>query len=66
MDYFVFSLQLIHDKPQPTIALDNRYRLMRNEPMLNAKGEQTDEIGDDAPAADTLEEAQKLYGRRHL
>ncbi|KAK2574903.1 hypothetical protein KPH14_002594 [Odynerus spinipes] len=35
------------DKLNPAIHLDNRYRLMRHEPMLDAEGNQTDVIGDD-------------------
>nr|XP_012222967.1 PREDICTED: uncharacterized protein LOC105672534 [Linepithema humile] len=34
-------------KVDPAIHLDNRYRLMRNEPMLDADGKETDRIGDD-------------------
>lgn len=32
---------------KPAIHLDNRYRLMRHEPMLDADGKKTDEIGED-------------------
>ncbi|XP_011645485.1 LOW QUALITY PROTEIN: uncharacterized protein LOC105432385 [Pogonomyrmex barbatus] len=42
------SLKLITiTKPKPAIHLDNRYRLMRHEPMLDADGNVTDKIGDD-------------------
>ncbi|XP_043682273.1 uncharacterized protein LOC122635755 [Vespula pensylvanica] len=34
-------------KLKPAIHLDNRYRLMRHEPMLDADGKETDEIGED-------------------
>lgn len=30
---------------KPAIHLDNRYRLMRHEPMLDADGNKTDKIG---------------------
>ncbi|TGZ52533.1 Uncharacterized protein DBV15_07946 [Temnothorax longispinosus] len=32
---------------KPAIHLDNRYRLMRHEPMLDADGNETDQIGED-------------------
>lgn len=32
---------------KPAIHLDNRYRLMRGEQMLDALGNPTDEIGED-------------------
>ncbi|XP_024942569.1 uncharacterized protein LOC107269499 isoform X1 [Cephus cinctus] len=35
---------------KPAYHLDNRYRLMRNEPMLDAQGNETDEIGEDDTA----------------
>ncbi|XP_018341888.1 PREDICTED: uncharacterized protein LOC108748323 isoform X3 [Trachymyrmex septentrionalis] len=42
------SLKLIQFKPwKPAIHLDNRYRLMRHEPMLDADGNETDVIGKD-------------------
>ncbi|KAL2713472.1 hypothetical protein V1478_017170, partial [Vespula squamosa] len=34
-------------KINPAIHLDNRYRLMRHEPMLDADGKETNEIGED-------------------
>ncbi|XP_076761892.1 uncharacterized protein LOC143429923, partial [Xylocopa sonorina] len=40
---------------KPTIHLDNRYRLMRNEPMLDANGRETDRIGEDDGAPPILE-----------
>ncbi|XP_046828475.1 uncharacterized protein LOC124428465 [Vespa crabro] len=41
-------LKLWHTKkPQPAIHLDNRYRLMRHEPMLDVDGNETNEIGED-------------------
>ncbi|KAL0131187.1 hypothetical protein PUN28_002622 [Cardiocondyla obscurior] len=42
------SLKLIaFAKYNPVIHLDNRYRLMRHEPMLDADGNETDKIGED-------------------
>ncbi|KYN39598.1 hypothetical protein ALC56_06092 [Trachymyrmex septentrionalis] len=41
-------VKLIQFKPwKPAIHLDNRYRLMRHEPMLDADGNETDVIGKD-------------------
>ncbi|XP_063979041.1 uncharacterized protein LOC135163504 [Diachasmimorpha longicaudata] len=57
------SLKLIKDNLEPTIALDNRYRLMRNEPMYDANGQETNEIGTDEPEL-TKEEVQKKYSQR--
>jgi len=34
-------------KLKPAINLDNRYRLMRHEPMLDAEGNVTTELGED-------------------
>ncbi|XP_076175199.1 uncharacterized protein LOC143150615 [Ptiloglossa arizonensis] len=42
---------------KPVIHLDNRYRLMRNEPMLDADGNVTDDIGEDEAASLNMEEA---------
>ncbi|XP_053996577.1 uncharacterized protein LOC128886040 isoform X2 [Hylaeus anthracinus] len=42
---------------KPAIHLDNRYRLMRNEPMLDANGNETDDIGEDETAPPNMEEA---------
>ncbi|KYM82663.1 hypothetical protein ALC53_06838 [Atta colombica] len=43
----LYLFQLIQfQKPQPAIHLDNRYRLMRHEPMLDADGNVTDVIGE--------------------
>ncbi|XP_076396421.1 uncharacterized protein LOC105662556 [Megachile rotundata] len=54
------SLKLIKDRNlQPAIHLDNRYRLMRGEPMLDANGNETSEIGDDGAYAPDMEEAYK-------
>lgn len=47
-------------KPQPlhpAIHLDNRYRLMRREPMLDADGNETTEIGRDETSPPNMEEA---------
>ncbi|XP_070155144.1 uncharacterized protein [Polyergus mexicanus] len=42
------SLKLIaFHEYKPAIHLDNRYRLMRHEPMLDADGKKTDKIGED-------------------
>ncbi|XP_029171404.1 uncharacterized protein LOC114940826 [Nylanderia fulva] len=42
------SLKLItFAEYKPAIHLDNRYRLMRHEPMLDADGNKTDKIGKD-------------------
>ncbi|XP_039314840.1 uncharacterized protein LOC105193822 isoform X2 [Solenopsis invicta] len=42
------TLKLIEfTKWEPAIHLDNRYRLMRHEPMLDADGNKTHEIGSD-------------------
>ncbi|CAL7939266.1 unnamed protein product [Xylocopa violacea] len=45
---------------KPAIHLDNRYRLMRNEPMLDADGKETDQIGEDDSAPPSLEEAARV------
>ncbi|XP_076681606.1 uncharacterized protein LOC143375886 [Andrena cerasifolii] len=42
---------------KPAIHLDNRYRLMRLESMLDADGNETDSIGEDETAPPDLEEA---------
>ncbi|XP_015119267.1 uncharacterized protein LOC107042646 [Diachasma alloeum] len=60
------SLKLIKDKPAPAIALDNRYRLMRNEPMYDANGQETNEIGTDEPEVTEEEVYQKYGARRNL
>ncbi|KZC07951.1 hypothetical protein WN55_09014 [Dufourea novaeangliae] len=44
---------------KPAIHLDNRYRLMRNEPMLDAEGRETDCIGEDETAPPDLDEYWK-------
>ncbi|KAI4482202.1 hypothetical protein M0804_008753 [Polistes exclamans] len=57
----VNSGQLWHRKKlKPAIHLDNRYRLMRHEPMLDANGNETNEIGEDDTISidDLLEEEQ--------
>ncbi|XP_011064657.1 PREDICTED: uncharacterized protein LOC105152218 [Acromyrmex echinatior] len=42
------SLKIIKFKKwKPAIHLDNRYRLMRQEPMLDADGNVTNELGED-------------------
>ncbi|XP_072759193.1 uncharacterized protein [Anoplolepis gracilipes] len=42
------SLKLItFTEYKPAIHLDNRYRLMRHEPMLDAEGKETNKIGED-------------------
>lgn len=51
------------DKIEPAIGLDNRYRLMRGEPMLDAKGHITNDYGD-PPKANSLEEIAKLSQKR--
>ncbi|XP_071871385.1 uncharacterized protein [Bombus fervidus] len=43
-------------KLKPAIHLDNRYRLMRNEPMLDADGNEIDQIGEDETAPPSPEE----------
>ncbi|XP_031786879.1 uncharacterized protein LOC116417554 [Nasonia vitripennis] len=43
------------DDWKPAIHLDNRYRLMRGEPMLDANGNETDEIGEDETAGQVAE-----------
>lgn len=49
-----FRLQLWYTKKQkPAIHLDNRYRLMRHEPMLDADGNETNEIGEEDRTDDT-------------
>ncbi|KAF7997086.1 hypothetical protein HCN44_005363 [Aphidius gifuensis] len=52
------------DKIEPAIGLDNRYRLMRGERMLDAKGNITNDYGD-PPGVNSLEElaqqSQKKY-----
>ncbi|XP_076625810.1 uncharacterized protein LOC143344073 [Colletes latitarsis] len=42
---------------KPAIHLDNRYRLMRKEPMLDACGNETDDIGQDETAPPNMKEA---------
>ncbi|KAK1130309.1 hypothetical protein K0M31_018445 [Melipona bicolor] len=52
-------------KLKPAIHLDNRYRLMRNEPMLDADGNETDQIGEDEtapPSPDEMEAIMKEKG----
>lgn len=44
-----------NDDVKPAIHLDNRYRLMRGEPMLDANGNETDEIGEDETAGQVVE-----------
>ncbi|XP_011297040.1 uncharacterized protein [Fopius arisanus] len=56
------SLKLMENKIESTIALDNRYRLMRNEPMYDVSGQETDEIGDDEPEL-SEEELREKYGK---
>ncbi|XP_034181579.1 uncharacterized protein LOC117604995 [Osmia lignaria lignaria] len=41
----------------PAIHLDNRYRLMRHEPMLDADGKETKEIGKDESAPPNMKDA---------
>ncbi|KAG7190112.1 hypothetical protein KM043_006246 [Ampulex compressa] len=48
---------------KPAIHLDNRYRLMRKEPMLDANGMETNEIGDDG-YIDMEEEMKKMHGKQ--
>ncbi|XP_017883198.1 uncharacterized protein LOC108626817 isoform X2 [Ceratina calcarata] len=45
---------------KPAVHLDNRYRLMRHEPMLDAEGQRTDKIGKDETAPPSMEELKKL------
>lgn len=53
----IFPFQIINFREwKPAIHLDNRYRLMRHEPMLDADGNVTEEIGEDETAPPTLEE----------
>ncbi|XP_016913219.1 uncharacterized protein LOC107998450 [Apis cerana] len=47
-------------KLKPAIQLDNRYRLMRKEPMLDADGKETDDIGPDDTAPPTLAEGYAI------
>ncbi|XP_076227756.1 uncharacterized protein LOC143175014 [Nomia melanderi] len=52
------SLKLMQlQELKPAIHLDNRYRLMRKEPMLDANGCETDTIGEDETAPPDLKEA---------
>ena len=47
----ISCLQLIKTHEwAPAIHLDNRYRLMRGEQMLDAQGNPTDQIGEDETA----------------
>lgn len=46
--FLLYLFQLIQFKEwKPAIHLDNRYRLMRHEPMLDADGKVTDVLGED-------------------
>lgn len=55
---FLSCFQLMQlQELKPAIHLDNRYRLMRKEPMLDASGRETDTIGEDETAAPDLQEA---------
>lgn len=55
---FLSCFQLMQlQELKPAIHLDNRYRLMRKEPMLDANGRETDIIGEDETAAPDLKEA---------
>lgn len=47
--FLMFQLRKTVDW-KPAIHLDNRYRLMRHEPMLDADGNVTDQIGEDENA----------------
>ncbi|KOX70107.1 hypothetical protein WN51_04847 [Melipona quadrifasciata] len=47
-------------KLKPAIHLDNRYRLMRNEPMLDADGNETDQIGEDETAPPSPDEMEAI------
>ncbi|XP_026670930.1 uncharacterized protein LOC108626817 isoform X1 [Ceratina calcarata] len=55
------SLKLVQfHEIKPAVHLDNRYRLMRHEPMLDAEGQRTDKIGKDETAPPSMEELKKL------
>lgn len=49
---------------KPAIYLDNLYRLMRKEPMLDADGNKIDEIGEDETAPPSLEEADAIMKKK--
>ncbi|XP_076644964.1 uncharacterized protein LOC143354596 [Halictus rubicundus] len=49
------------EEVKPAIHLDNRYRLMRNEPMLDEEGCKTDKIGEDETAPPDMKEAAAKF-----
>lgn len=51
-------------KLKPAIQLDNRYRLMRKEPMLDADGNETTELGPDETAPPTLAEGYAIMEKK--
>lgn len=65
LSWFLRAQIIKRHKLKPAIHLDNRYRLMRNEPMLDADGNETDQIGEDEtapPSPDEMEAIMKEKG----